>query len=129
MKFVNLENSCNNKTNVPWLDYYMSHVTIGQRLVLEIPETYCPVCGLNEIEVGAHVGKIDVDDRHAYLLPLCSSCNQKTDAMSLRYDVDLVKVPIDSEGFSEISYPQFAVDKIKEMAHGRLNAWDGKPQQ
>ncbi|MDO4817497.1 MAG: hypothetical protein Q3986_03615 [Akkermansia sp.] len=129
MKYVNLENSGDNKTSVSWLNYYMSHVAIAQRLVLEMSEPLCPVCGLHEIEVGAHVGKLDVNDRHAYLLPLCSSCNQKTDVMSLRYDVDLVKVPIDSEGFSEISYPQFAVDKIKKMAHGRLNAWDGKPQQ
>lgn len=127
MKYVNLENSGDNTTSVSWLDYYMSHVTIGQRLVLEMPETFCPVCGLRKIEVGAHVGKIDVNDLHAYLLPLCSICNQRTDAMSLRYQVEPVRVPSNTEGFSKISYPQLAINAIKIISNGALNAWNGKP--
>ena len=125
--FINLENTSRNTLGGDRLKYYMQHVSLEQLVEFGMRKNACPVCGLHEIEVGAHVGKLDVNDRHAYLLPLCSNCNQREEAMSLLYQVEFVKVPGNTEGFSEITYPQLAIHAIKIISNGALNAWNGKP--
>ncbi|MDO4817496.1 MAG: hypothetical protein Q3986_03610 [Akkermansia sp.] len=126
--FVNLENTTSNNMGDNWLDYYIKNVSYEQQALFEINNNICPVCHENEMEVGAHIGIISPDDRHAYILPLCRSCNQKTSRLPLP-DVEVVPVPTDSDGFSKIRYPEFAVTMIKSLAHGKLDNWNGAPQK
>lgn len=47
---------------------------------------------LNQATVGAHVMKVDSYDKHYYIVPLCYSCNGRTDSFYVNEN-DLVPVP------------------------------------
>lgn len=130
MKFVNLIGSENNDLGGSRIDYYINKVN-DKWLEIKIKsgDEPCPVCKKNQAEEGAHIGKIDVDDRHVYLLPLCHECNESCKYMELPTDMELVRVPGNTEGFEEIRYPEKAVEIIKHMAKGKLDNWDGKPMK
>ena len=48
----------------------------------------CSCLGCQNIaEVGAHVKKIDSEDMHHYIVPLCKQCNAKTEEFWINKDV------------------------------------------
>jgi hypothetical protein len=49
-------------------------------------------CGARTDLVGAHVQKAYGDDKHYYIVPLCSACNQRADT----FDVEAELVPVPS---------------------------------
>ena len=54
----------------------------------------CPACGASTLRKdfdGCHVQKAYSTDKSWYIVPLCSSCNHRTDTFSV--DVALVPVP------------------------------------
>lgn len=59
----------------------------------------CEDC-LNKAEVGAHVIKVNSDNRKWYIVPLCSSCNHKE--TSFNVDEDFL-VPVSDGDTSEYS--------------------------
>lgn len=126
--FANLDNTSDNNLGGDRLQYYMDHVSPEQLAMFGINENRCPVCQENEIEVGAHIGLISASDRHVYILPLCRSCNKKSYPLPLP-NVQIVPVSPNTDGFSKIRYPEFAITMIKWLAHGWLNNWDGSPQK
>ena len=67
-----------------WLEYWEDHA--GQKA------NYCSAdnCWGNDL-VGAHVQKAYSDDKNWYIVPLCSSCNQRTDTFNV--SATLVPVP------------------------------------
>lgn len=69
-----------------WLDYWNQHASHKD---LRCGTTDCHHCGNL---VGAHVQKAYSSDLKWYIVPLCSSCNQKTDI----FDVDEELVPVPS---------------------------------
>lgn len=55
----------------------------------------CPACGkatLRKDFDGCHVQKANSDDKSWYIVPLCSSCNHRTDT----FDVNVKLVPVPS---------------------------------
>ena len=68
-----------------WLDYWVAQK--GYR------PTYCSETSCLGIQlVGAHVQKVNSTDQQWYIVPLCSSCNQRTDTFDVPAD-KLVPVP------------------------------------
>lgn len=70
-----------------WLDYWIAQK--GYR-----PKN-CSACGCSPFEglVGGHVQKVISLDTHWYIVPLCKSCNQRTDIF---YVDDSLLVPVPS---------------------------------
>lgn len=56
-----------------WLEYWESQIG------LKAHECFAKDCYLRENLVGAHVQKVFSDDKAWYIIPLCSSCNQRID--------------------------------------------------
>ena len=54
-----------------WLDYWSKHK--GKALFCGAKDC------LGSAEVGGHVVKVDSDDKSIYIVPLCKSCNPRTD--------------------------------------------------
>lgn len=68
-----------------WLEYWEDK-TGGQKAY------YCSADNCNErILVGAHVQKAYGDDKRWYIVPLCPSCNKRTDIFNV--SATLVPVP------------------------------------
>ena len=68
-----------------WLEYWKAQT--GQN------PSYCSAAGCFRHDlVGAHVQKAYSSDKTWYIVPLCSSCNQRTDA----FDVNATLVPVPS---------------------------------
>ena len=55
--------------------------------------TKCSACGNRTNLVGAHVKKAYSTDNHYYIVPLCASCNQRTDIF---YVDDNLLLPVPS---------------------------------
>lgn len=67
-----------------WLEYWEAHTHTRRYL--------CPVDGcFNTDLVGAHVQIANSSDRNWYIVPLCKSCNQRTDTFNV--NATLVPVP------------------------------------
>lgn len=67
-----------------WLEYWEDNA--GRKV------TYCGATGCYGTDlVGAHVQKADSNDNKWYIVPLCRSCNQRTDTFYVAYP--LVPVP------------------------------------
>ena len=66
-----------------WLDYW---VTQARQVAY-----FCPACGNSADIVGAHVQKAYSGDNRWYIVPLCSSCNKRTDTFNV--SATLVPVP------------------------------------
>jgi hypothetical protein len=64
---------------VSWLEYY----EYVKQIIMEGYLLYrCPVCGricLRKELDGCHVQKVCGNDDRFYIVPLCSSCNHRTD--------------------------------------------------
>lgn len=131
MKYINLENTSGNAPadGLSWIDYYWSSLSFLTQLQMQQWNVICPRCGKpytkTNIAVGAHVGKISFRDRKAYIIPMCSACNQLTGSFSLPNPVVKVEVPSDSPHYSDITYPASAVHTIKREAGGALEGWNG----
>ena len=68
-----------------WLDYWKAQT--GKSV------TYCSVDGCTGRDlVGAHVQKANSTDKCYYIVPLCRSCNQRTD----EFEVSQTLVPVPS---------------------------------
>ena len=66
--------------NLTWLEFYKEKC--GREHIFCV----CKSC-TNLVEVGAHVIKADIDtDDKWYIVPLCKSCNNKTDAFVVDSD-------------------------------------------
>lgn len=59
-----------------WLDYWKAQTGENPYICSEVD---CSNTGL----VGAHVQKAYGSDRNWYIVPLCSSCNQRTDIFNV----------------------------------------------
>ncbi len=56
-----------------WLEYWESQIG------LKAHECFAKDCYSRNYLVGAHVQKVSSDDKAWYIIPLCSSCNQRID--------------------------------------------------
>lgn len=74
-----------------WLEYW----SMGANQVLSDAMLYiCPGCGktVNKSQLdGCHVQKNDFRDQSWYIVPLCNSCNQRTDMIDIG---NLTMVPV-----------------------------------
>ena len=67
-----------------WIEYWMAH---------KGPVSYCSASRCRGTDlVGAHVRKAYSLDQHLYIVPLCSSCNKRTDIFEVP-DSMLLPVP------------------------------------
>ena len=67
-----------------WLEYWKAHTRLNPY--------YCSADNcLGTDLVGAHVQKAYSDDKSWYIVPLCSSCNKRTDSFNV--NAKLVPVP------------------------------------
>ena len=75
-----------------WLKYWEAYANF----TLEDYKSYnCPCCGSPTIRThfdGCHVQKVSLTDRKWYVMPLCDSCNQRTDMFSVDEHL-LIPVP------------------------------------
>lgn len=81
MKWKNLKGTGDNQASKPWLDIWKERTGYKGN----------PPCGRKgcnrDATLGAHVIKVDSDDRSWYLLPLCDSCNKLDDAFEKKADI------------------------------------------
>lgn len=80
------------KPYVTWLEYWENYVEVR----MDPNRRYiCPACEKafyrHEFD-GCHVQKAQSHDRNWYIVPLCSSCNHRTDILDIG-DVTLAPTP------------------------------------
>ncbi len=97
MKIKNVKGSSKVSPKAPtgytsWLNYWE---TIADCKLEQGQKYTCPACG-NGFERknfdGCHVQKVDSTDKKWYIIPLCDSCNHRTDTPDVNGDL-LIDVP------------------------------------
>lgn len=72
-----------------WFDYWLNHT--NKSAVCASSGDDCCFNGTYDL-VGAHVQKVDSQDKNWYIVPLCKSCNKKDKPFNVDDDM-LVPVP------------------------------------
>ena len=72
-----------------WLDYWKKHT--NKNAICASSGDDCCFCATYDL-VGAHVQKVNSNDKKWYIVPLCKSCNQKNEPFYVDVDM-LVPVP------------------------------------
>lgn len=95
--------SPNPPSNFPsWIDYWKDYHTWWTSITFDVLAEYgykCPMCGklvpLNLV-VGGHVQKVDSEDKHWYIYPICDSCNKQPGKVSVEDITEAWLVPMPS---------------------------------